>query len=163
MIKGCIFDLFEVILKEIKSAERSTFSVKSISPDDLTDGFLVFLKELKNKGIQVAVVSNFPQLKAVLNRLRITHLLNIYQQEFPDFSMKSKLDNYHKAAKSMNLNPEDIVIFTNEDGRNLRLMEYGFRVIYVSSLLQSDDKHICISDFSNLKFNQLITRFSNFH
>jgi hypothetical protein len=46
MINGCIFDLFGVILKGISPDESKSFDPKLLSPDDLTDGFFVFLKEL---------------------------------------------------------------------------------------------------------------------
>ena len=45
MINGCIFDLFGVILKGISPDESKSFDPKILSPDDLTDGFFVFLKE----------------------------------------------------------------------------------------------------------------------
>lgn len=162
MIKGCIFDLFEVILKDINALENNTIKSKSLTQDDLTDGFLVFLKELKNKGIQVAVVSNHPHLKEVLDRLRITHLINVYLSEIQYFTIENQMNKYLEAAKLMNINPIDILLFKKADSIDLQLIEQNFRIIYVGSVLPENEEMIQINDFSNLKFNQIISLVSNY-
>jgi beta-phosphoglucomutase-like phosphatase (HAD superfamily) len=162
MIKGCIFDLFEVILKDINALENNTIKSKSLTQDDLTDGFLVFLKELKNKGIQVAVVSNHPHLKEVLDRLRITHLINVYLSNNQYFTIENQMNKYLEAAKLMNINPIDILLFKKADGIVLQLIEQNFRIIYVGSVLPENEEMIQINDFSNLKFNQIISLVSNY-
>jgi beta-phosphoglucomutase-like phosphatase (HAD superfamily) len=162
MIKGCIFDLFEVILKDINALENNTIKSKSLTQDDLTDGFLVFLKELKNKGIQVAVVSNHPHLKEVLDRLRITHLINVYLSDNQYFTIENQMNKYLEAAKLMNINPIDILLFKKADGIVLQLIEQNFRIIYVGSVLPENEEMIQINDFSNLKFNQIISLVSNY-
>jgi len=162
MIKGCIFDLFEVILKDINALENNTIKSKSLTQDDLTDGFLVFLKELKNKGIQVAVVSNHPHLKEVLDRLRITHLINVYLSENQYFTIENQMNKYLEAAKLMNINPIDILLFKKADSIDLQLIEQNFRIIYVGSVLPENEEMIQINDFSNLKFNQIISLVSNY-
>lgn len=162
MIKGCIFDLFEVILKDINALENNTIKSKSLTQDDLTDGFLVFLKELKNKGIQVAVVSNHPHLKEVLDRLRITHLINVYLSENQYFTIENQMNKYLEAAKLMNINPIDILLFKKAEGIDLQLIEQNFRIIYVGSVLPENEEMIQINDFSNLKFNQIISLVSNY-
>ena len=67
MIKGCIFNLIDVVLKEVSNVDD--LDPKFVTPDHLVDGFLVFLKELKNKGIQIAVVSHNPLLKEILDKI----------------------------------------------------------------------------------------------
>ncbi len=162
MIKGCIFDLFEVILKDINALENNTIKSQSLTQDDLTDGFLVFLKELKNKGIQVAVVSNHPHLKEVLDRLRITHLINVYLSENQYFTIENQMNKYLEAAKLMNINPIDILLFKKADSIDFQLIEQNFRIIYVGSVLPENEEMIQINDFSNLKFNQIISLVSNY-
>ena len=43
MIKGCIFNLIDVVLKEVSNVDD--LDPKLVTPDHLIDGFLVFLKE----------------------------------------------------------------------------------------------------------------------
>ena len=118
MIKGCIFDLFEVILKDINALENNTIKSKSLTQDDLTDGFLVFLKELKNKGIQVAVVSNHPHLKEVLDRLRITHLINVYLSENQYFTIENQMNKYLYCSPFLNLEEKKFLLVNSA-------MKYG--------------------------------------
>lgn len=159
MIKGCMFDLFEVILKEFSSNEMKSFDPKSVTPDDLTDGFFVFLKELKNKGIQIAVVSDYPFLKEVLDRLRITHLINIYLSK--DQIDNSVMDLYHSAAALLNLKPQEFLLFKNEDKLEETINVGKFNVIKVgiNNTLYNGNKQII--DFSSVKFNQLVSSISN--
>ncbi|MEY3321433.1 MAG: hypothetical protein RLZZ417_1016 [Bacteroidota bacterium] len=159
MIKGCMFDLFEVIIKEFNSNEVKPFDPKSITPDDLTDGFLVFLKELKNKGIQIAVVSDYPFLKEVLDRLRITHLINIYLSK--DQIDNSVMDLYHSAASLLNLKPKEFLLFKNEDKIEETINVGKFNVIKVGMNNSSNNGYKQIIDFSSVKFNQLVSSISN--
>jgi len=160
MINGCIFDLFEVVLKEADPLDSKSFDPKLVTPDDLSDGFFVFLKELKNKGIQVSVVSNQPHLKEVLDRLRITHLINVYLSK--DQVENSVLDLYQSATALMNLKPHEILIFKNENNIDNIFNNDTFNVISVSSGNIKNDKQNQITDFSTVKFNQLVSSISNF-
>jgi FMN phosphatase YigB (HAD superfamily) len=160
MINGCIFDLFEVILKEADPLDSKSFDPKLVTPDDLSDGFFVFLKELKNKGIQVSVVSNQPHLKEVLDRLRITHLINVYLSK--DQVENSVLDLYQSAAALMNLKPHEILLFKNENNIDNIFNNDTFNVISVNSGNIKNDKQNQITDFSTVKFNQLVSSISNF-
>jgi len=160
MINGCIFDLFGVILKGISPDESKSFDPKILSPDDLTDGFFVFLKELKNKGVQVSVVSNQPHLKEVLDRLRITHLINVYLSN--NQIENSVLDLYQSAAALMNLKPHEILLFKNEDNIENITHNDTFNVISVCPGNVKNNKKNQITDFSTVKFNQLVSSISNF-
>lgn len=42
MIKGCVFNLIDVVLKQSKDEENKVIDPKLITPDQLVDGFLVF-------------------------------------------------------------------------------------------------------------------------
>lgn len=159
MIKGCIFDLFGVICKDSAYNENNFFDYKSMTPDDLTDGFLVFLKELKNKSIQIAVVSEYPNLKEVLNRLRITHLINIFLSK--DQLDYADMDVYHSAANLLNLKPQELILFKNEHKILESINADGFNVIRVGINNINESNYITLSDFSSAKFNQLVSSICN--
>jgi beta-phosphoglucomutase-like phosphatase (HAD superfamily) len=159
MIKGIIFDLYNVVVKDDRSNKEGVWNLRLLTPDDLTDGFLVFLKELKNKGIQVAIVSDEMHLKDILDRLRITHLINVY---LSDSSFDTEpVSLYQEAASLMNLLPSEIILFKN-DKRVEALQHGGFRIIGVGNG-DGDQKRIRrLTDFSSLKFNELVASFSDF-
>ena len=125
------------------------------------DGFLVFLKELKNKGIQIAVVSQNPLLKEILDRLRITHLLNNYFLGNKNESLSASTNIYTLAATSLQFNPNELIVFiSSEASEDLNLLE-TFNIVCVgNNPIEIFPVHH-VTDFSSLKFNHLIASFTN--
>ena len=159
MIKGCIFNLIDVVLKEV--SEEENLVPKLVTPDHLMDGFLVFLKELKNKGIQIAIVSQNPLLKEILDRLRITHLINNYFISDTNVSLNPATNIYTFAANSLQLNPNKVLVFiSSETTEDLNKLE-TFNVVCVGSKDVKNASFYQITDFSSLKFNQLIASLTN--
>jgi hypothetical protein len=159
MIKGCIFNLIDVVLKEV--SKEDDLVPKLVTPDYLIDGFLVFLKELKNKGIQIAVVSQNSLLKEILDRLRITHLINNYFIVNNNERLSTATNIYTLAATSLQLNPKEVLVFiSSETSEDLNLLE-TFKVVCVGSKGIKNALLYQINDFSSLKFNQLITSVTN--
>jgi phosphoglycolate phosphatase-like HAD superfamily hydrolase len=159
MIKGCIFNLIDVVLKEVSNEDG--LDPKLITPDHLTDGFLVFLKELKNKGIQIAVVSHNPLLKEILDRLRITHLINNYFVGNTKVGLSASTNIYAFAANSLQLNLNELLVFiSSETSEDINLLE-KFNVVCVGSKGIKNASFYQIPDFSSLKFNQLIASVTN--
>lgn len=161
MIKGCIFNLVGVVIKDVSVEENNDLHPTLITPDHLTDGFLVFLKELKNKGIQIAVISRNPALKEVLDRLRITHLINNYYRNDPIDSFDAASNIYKIAATSLQLDPNEIIVFlSSETTEDVNLLD-KFKVVCVGAKEMKYSSFYHVNDFSSLKFNQLITSVTN--
>ena len=159
MIKGCIFNLIDVVLKEVSNVDD--LDPKFVTPDHLVDGFLVFLKELKNKGIQIAVVSHNPLLKEILDRLRITHLINNYFIGNNNESLSASTNIYKFAATSLQLMPLELIVFiSSEASEDLNLLE-TFNIVCVGSKPIENTNIHHVTDFSSLKFNQLIASLTN--
>ena len=159
MIRGCIFNLIDVVLKEVSN--ENDLVTKLVTPDHLMDGFLVFLKELKNKGIQVAIVSQNPLLKEILDRLRITHLINNYFIGNNNESLSTLSNIYTFAATSFLLNPKELIVFlSSEASEDLNLLE-SFNIVCVGSKPIENNNIHHVTDFSSLKFNQLIASITN--
>jgi len=133
MIKGCVFSLIDVVLKQSANEGKTDIDPKLITPDHLVDGFLVFLKELKNKGIQIAVVSKEPALKEILDRLRITHLINNYLTGNIVEILKTTSNIYENAATSLQLIPNEILVFiSSEDLEDINFLK-KFNIVCVGS------------------------------
>lgn len=161
MIKGCIFNLVGVVLKEASKEDNNGLHPSLITPDHLMDGFLVFLKELKNKGIQIAVISRDPALKVVLDRLRITHLINNYNRNDLIDSFDAASNIYKTAATSLQLEPNEIIVFiSSETTEDVNLLD-KFKVVCVGAKEMKNTSFYQITDFSSLKFNQLVASVTN--
>lgn len=162
MIKGCIFNLVGVVLKEVSGEETNEIHPALITPDHLIDGFLVFLKELKNKGVQVVVVSREHSLKTILDRLRITHLTSNYFSDDTIENTNEGTNIYLSVANSLQLNPNEMIVFiSSETSEDINLLE-KFNVVCVGAKEMKNTSFYHVNDFSSLKFNQLITSVTNF-
>jgi hypothetical protein len=119
------------------------------------------LKELKNKGIQIAVVSQNPLLKEILDRLRITHLINNYFVCINNESLSASTNIYTFAATSLQLTPKELIVFiSSEASEDLNLLE-PFNIVCVGSKPMEKNTIHHVSDFSSLKFNQLKAAVTN--
>jgi beta-phosphoglucomutase-like phosphatase (HAD superfamily) len=161
MIKGCVFNLIDVVLKQSANEGITDIDPKLITPDHLVDGFLVFLKELKNKGILIAVVSKEPELKEILDRLRITHLINNYLDGNIVEILKTTSNIYENAANSLQLIPNEILVFISSEALEDIIFLKKFNIVSVGSKSFGKTTFHHVADFSSLKFNQLIASVSN--
>ena len=85
--------------------------IADITPDDLEDDVFVFIKELKNKGLNLGIVSAYPNTRKVLNRLQITHLFHsIVEIEGGGFSSVSSRA-YLMVAKELGMSPDETIVF----------------------------------------------------
>lgn len=161
MIKECVFNLIDVVLKESPKEGKTDIDPKLITPDNLVDGFLVFLKELKNKGIQIAVVSKEPALKEILDRLRITHLINNYYIGNIVEVLKSTSNFNKNTATSLQLFPNEILVFiSSEAAEDINFLQ-KFNIVCVGSKSLESTTIYHVADFSSLKFNQLLASVAN--
>ena len=110
MISACIFDL-EGILLDVDTMQGD---MHSLTRDDLKDGVFVFVKELKNKGLNLAVVARCPRLRQILNRLHITHYFHtlVDSDSLPMQSPPERL--YEKAVRELGVPEEQTLGFTAE-------------------------------------------------
>jgi beta-phosphoglucomutase-like phosphatase (HAD superfamily) len=161
MIKGCVFNLIDVVLKQSANEGKTDIDPKLITPDHLVDGFLVFLKELKNKGIQIAVVSKEPALKEILDRLRITHLINNYLTGNIVEILKTTSNIYENVATSLQLIPNEILVFISSEALEDINFLKKFNIVCVGSKSLETTTFHHITDFSSLKFNQLVASVAN--
>ncbi len=130
MISACIFELENVILdtgdlswfqsyiygpSEGPGAYSGTVleeKINKLSPDDLKDGVSIFVKELKNQGLNLAVVSVLPQLRHILNRLQFRHYFHTLVGGDDVQSSIIGPEHYAEAAKELGAPIENTLVFS---------------------------------------------------
>ena len=145
-------DIMEAIDAEIAA------HIAGITPDDIEDDVFVFIKELKNKGLSLGIVSTYPNTTKVLNRLKITHLFySIIEIEGTGFSSISS-EVYLRAAKELGMSPEEIIVFEHTKDGAAAAGEANFFVVGVGKAddLQ-DESDLVIPDFDSVRFRKIIT------
>jgi beta-phosphoglucomutase len=131
--------------------------IADITPDDLEEGVLLFIKELKNKGLNLAVVSAFPNTTKILNRLRITHLFHsVVEVSGGGFASVSTYA-YLQAAAELGFPPEEVLVFEHTTDGAAAAMAAEFFVVGIG---KADDLHeqsdLVIPDFDSLRFMKII-------
>ncbi|HOY21265.1 MAG TPA: HAD hydrolase-like protein [Haliscomenobacter sp.] len=132
--------------------------IADITPDDLEDDVFVFIKELKNKGLNLGIVSAYPNTRKVLNRLQITHLFHsIVEIEGGGFSSVSTRA-YLMVAKELGMSPDETIVFEHTKDGASAAGDANFFVVGVGRAddLQ-DESDLVIPDFDSLRFRKIIS------
>jgi beta-phosphoglucomutase len=132
--------------------------VADITPDDLEEGVLLFIKELKNKGMSIGVVSAFPNTTNILNRLRITHLFHsVTEAQGGGFASVSTY-TYLQMAADLGFPPGEILVFEHTSDGTAAASAAEFFVVGIG---KAEDLHdqadLVIPDFDSLRFMKIIT------
>jgi beta-phosphoglucomutase len=83
--------------------------VHHLMPDDLRDGVFIFIKELKNKGLNLAAVSCCPHLREILNRLQVRHYFHAFLE---GGSVGPEAQMYSRAAAALGVSASRVVVFS---------------------------------------------------
>jgi len=111
MVSACIFDLEGVIL-DGESVAEILEDIPGITPNDMKDGLFIFIKELKNKGLNLAAVSMSAELRQVLNRLQITHYFHTVIDSGTLPPDNRRAEAYAAAMRELGVTEEQTLVFT---------------------------------------------------
>lgn len=132
--------------------------IADITPDDIEDDVFVFIKELKNKGLNLGIVSAYPNTRKVLNRLQITHLFHsIVEIEGGGFASVSS-SAYLSVAKDLGMSADETIVFEHTKDGAAAAGEVNFFVVGVGRAddLQ-DEADLVIPDFDSVRFRKIIS------
>ena len=128
----------------------------AVTPDDLKDGVFVFIKELKNKGMNLAVVSIFPNTRKILNGLQITHLFHTLVEE-PQASREELLRGvYLRAASELGEDPDQTIVFAHHTAAVEAAREAGFLVVGIGNPQLLGEADLVIPSLDKIRFLKII-------
>ena len=154
MISACIFDL-EGILLDMDTIHRD--DLQSLTPDDLKEGVFVFVKELKNKGLNLAVVARRPHLRQILNRLHITHYFHtlVGSDSLPIEHLTEGL--YEKAVRELGVPEEQTLVFTAEGTGAEAAAKAGCWVVGVGLSPDMAEADLVLPSFEKVRFLKILS------
>lgn len=126
-----------------------------LGPDDLLDGVAVFIKELKNRGLSLAVVSPYPNTRRLLNRLQITHLFHALVEGPGACWEPIPPATYLQAAREMNFQPDQCIVFDPSRDNIAPLTDFFVVGVGRADDLQAD-ADLVIPDFHSLRFRKIM-------
>ncbi len=101
-------------LAEKKNENYRTFILK-MQPDEILPGAEAFLKELKAKGIRIALGSASKNAMTILDRLQLTHLFEAIIDGTKVTEAKPDPEVFLKGAEALNVNPDECVVFEDAE------------------------------------------------
>ena len=168
MISACIFDLEGVILEPGRldlpegfaswtpGGEEDALWLKEVHqllPDDLRDGVFIFIKELKNKGLNLAAVGSCPHLREILNRLQVRHYFHIFLEgatRVPDPGL------YLRAAESLGVPPSRAIVFSASSAGVQAASAAGCRTVGVGQGEGLDHADLLLPTLDRVRFLRIL-------
>lgn len=153
MISACIFDLEGVLL----DVDTMQGDLQSLTPDDLKDGVFVFVKELKNKGLNLAVVARCPNLRQILNRLHITHYFHTWVGSDGGPIENPTAGLYEKAVRELGVSEEQTLVFTAEGASAAAAAQAGCWVVGVGLSPDMAEADLVLPSFEKVRFLKILS------
>ncbi|MFZ4426515.1 MAG: HAD family hydrolase [Saprospiraceae bacterium] len=170
MISACIFDLEGVILEPGRlpdlpaydgllspgSAEESRWlkAVHHLMPDDLRDGVFIFIKELKNKGLNLAVVSCCPYLREILNRLQIRHYFHAFLE---GGGAVPATELYDRAAELLGVSASKVVVFAGSEAGIDAARAAGCRTVGIGNVEGLSRADLSLPTLERARFSKILS------
>ncbi|MCU4157242.1 beta-phosphoglucomutase [Carboxylicivirga sp. A043] len=101
-------------LAEKKNENYRTFILK-MQPDEILPGAEAFLKELKTKGIKIALGSASKNAMTILDRLQLTNLFEAIIDGTKVTEAKPDPEVFLKGAEALSVNPDECVVFEDAE------------------------------------------------
>lgn len=171
MISACIFELENVILD---TESLSWFQTKAswgeegsntlweeklneLSPDDLKDGVSIFVKELKNQGLNLAVVSILPQLRHILNRMQFRHYFHtlVGGDAIPGLDISPAY--FAEAAKDLGSQLENTLVFSASPQGIKAAIDAGCWVVGVGTGSHLFDADLVLPNLERVRFLKILS------
>lgn len=168
MISACIFDLEGVILEPGRLDAPSDFiswtpggpedirwlkEIHQLMPDDLRDGVFIFIKELKNKGLNLAAVGCCPHLREILNRLQVRHYFHVFLEGSTHAPERGL---YLRAAEALGVTPSRTIVFSASAAGIEAAVEAGCRTVGVGQGEGLDRADLQLPTLDRVRFLRIL-------
>lgn len=171
MISACIFELEQVILETEGLSWFNTEAtapgdgagasweekMNELSPDDLKDGVSIFVKELKNQGLNLAVVSVFPQLRQILNRMQFRHYFHTLVGGDAVSGLHISPAHFAEAAKDLGTQLENTLVFSASPQGIKAAIEAGCWVVGVGTGPHLFDADLVLPNLERVRFLKILS------
>lgn len=164
MVSACIFDVDNVIVEAgrlpalpgaMTEEEEAKYlgEINQLLPDDLRDGVFIFIKELKNKGLNLGAVSCYPHLRTLLNRLQLRHYFHAFSKQGSDAPSP---EMYMEIAEDMGVSPENTIVFTASKSGIEAATRAGCWVIGVGAGGELSEADLVLPSLERVRFLKII-------
>ncbi len=138
-------------LKNLEDEKESLF--REIYKNEVVaiNGFPIFLQQIKDAGVKVAVCTSAPKanLDLIIEKLGIANRIDVMLASEDVKAHKPNPEVYLKAAKLLQLNAQDCVVFEDSFSGATAGLNAGMKVVAVLSTHTQNELPICSNYINN--------------
>lgn len=144
--------------KEIADRKNRYFaeSLSSVTPDELLPGALSALKELKRRGIKIAVASNSRNAKPIIKQVGIEQYLDAIVDGHEIENSKPDPEVFLLAAKSVGVEPGNCIVVEDAIAGLEAARRAGMKALGIGSRERLPNADIVVSDLSKISIDDLL-------
>ncbi|MCG8580027.1 MAG: beta-phosphoglucomutase [Bacteroidales bacterium] len=142
-------------LAEKKNENYRTFILK-MQPDEILPGAEAFLKELKAKGIKIALGSASKNAMTILDRLQLTDLFEAIIDGTKVTEAKPDPEVFLKGAEALNVNPDECVVFEDAEAGVEAALAGNMRCVGIGSPDVLGKANIVVDGLHQMNYEKLM-------
>ena len=134
--------------------------ISNLKPGDLLPGALLFLRQVREAGLAVALSSASRSARQVLRSTRIESYFETVIDGYNIRKVKPDPESFLLAAQALRLSPSECLVFEDAALGVRAGLAGGFNVVGIGRPEYLPDAHLVIPGFENLTLNHLLTQLS---
>lgn len=139
----------------IEKNEEYLELIKGLSPNDAFDGFVPFVKELKERGIKVSLGSASKNAVPILEKLEILDLFDFIVDGTTTINGKPHPEVFLSSSDHFDIDPKCCVVFEDAPKGVEAALAGGMYAIGIGSDSDLGDAHVVWSGFVDKEFKDL--------
>ena len=132
--------------------------ILKMNPDEILPGVIDFFKELINKDIKIALGSASKNAMIILNQLKLVNYFDAVIDGTKVSNAKPDPEVFLKGAESLNLKPEECLVFEDAKAGIEASINGGFKCVGIGSFENLNKADYVMKGFENIDFNDIISK-----
>ena len=145
--------------KEIADRKNRYFaeSLSSVTPEELLPGALAALKELKKRGIKIAVASNSRNAKPIIKQVGIEQYLDAIVDGHEIENSKPDPEVFLLAARNVGVEPGDCIVVEDAIAGLEAAKRAGMKALGIGTRERLPNADIVVSDLASISVDKLLS------
>ncbi len=132
--------------------------ILKMTPGEILPGVIDFLKELKSKKIKIALGSASKNAMTILTQLKLTDYFDTVIDGTSVNKAKPDPEVFLKGAESLNLKPEECIVFEDAEAGIEAAIKGGFKSVGIGSIDNLGKANYVMQGFKDATFNKIIKK-----
>lgn len=132
--------------------------ISNLKPGDVLPGALLFLRQVRESGLKIALSSASRSARQVLHSTHLEPFFDVVIDGYGTRKVKPDPESFLLAAQALGLLPSECLVFEDAALGVWAGVAGGFTVVGIGKPEYLPKAHLVIAGFENLTFNELLER-----